>query len=60
MKNKHNSPIPIRPAAETSGQFQPPVTLWNLPAARLQGVRFQSPVAKVNTVACPLHPSRPA
>ena len=58
MQNTPTEPPPTRPAPETSEQFQPPVTRWNLPAQRLQGVPFQSPVAKVNTATCPLRPSR--
>ncbi len=57
MQNTPSHPLPIRPAPETAEQFQPPVARWKLAAQRLQGVPFQSPVAKVNTVTCPLRPS---
>lgn len=58
MHNDTNHPQPTRPSRDESEQLRPPVTRWNLPAPRLQGVRFQSPVAKVRTVHCPLNPPR--
>ena len=60
MQAHTNHPQPTRPATDTSEELHPPITRWSLPAPRLQGVRFQSPVAKVNTVNCPLRPTRPA
>jgi hypothetical protein len=57
MQNHPNYPQSPRNESE---QLRPPVTRWNLPAPRLQGVRFESPIAKVPTVNSPLRPSRPA
>jgi hypothetical protein len=56
MQNETNQPQPTRPATDDSEQLRPPVTRWNLPAPRLQGVLFQSPVARVTTVTSPLRP----
>ena len=60
MQNHTNHPQTTRPAPDTSEELRPPVTRWNLAVPRLQGVRFQSPVAKVHTVNSPLRPIRPA
>ena len=58
MQNETNPTQPTRPVRDDPEQLRPPVTRWNLPAPRLQGVRFQSPVANVTTVTSPLRPSR--
>ena len=58
MQNETHQPNPSRPVQDNSEQLRPPVTRWNLPAPRLQGVRFQSPVAAITTVNSPLRPSR--
>jgi len=58
MKSK---PITRQPAArEASASVHPRSgeTLWTPSGSRLQGERFVSPVAKVHTVNCPLHPTR--
>ena len=60
MQNDTSHLRPTQSDRDASEQFRPPVTRWNLPAPRLQGVRFESPVAKVNTVHSPHRPSRVA
>jgi hypothetical protein len=56
--NKH--PHHARPTRTSEDECSPPVTRWNLPAPRLQGVRFEGPVTKLVTVNTPIRPKRTA
>ena len=58
MENNQTTTQPIRSDAGHATQTSPLATRWHAVTSRLQGVPFQGPVAKVNTVDCPLRPSR--
>jgi len=59
MQSNTSHPQFTRPSRNAAEQLHPPVIRWHLPAPRLQGVRFESPVAKIRTSNSPLQPSRP-
>ncbi|MEQ1851216.1 MAG: hypothetical protein ABMA01_06455 [Chthoniobacteraceae bacterium] len=58
MNTENNHPHSTRPNPGETENFRPPVTRWNLPAPRLQGVRFVGPVTAVTTVDSPIRPKK--
>ncbi len=58
MHHTPKTPLPVRAERETSAQSASRVIARGPLASPLQGVPFQSPVANVSTVRCPLRPSR--
>jgi hypothetical protein len=54
MNHQPAHPQNTRPQNGQTETVRPPVTRWNLPSPRLQGVRFIGPVSKVTTVDSPL------